>query len=221
MTDKQHAEAIFAWHLHIDTAFIRGMLAYGFRTMEEAVKGLEWSGIKTGAKHGARELVKYWTRLHQRFDKSFTEEMLLNPKRWAVFACSAEPGVSTTPTDLNDLLEIYEDWLWQLSHMFICDHNPKTPLFKELYRAYKWQVQCESSHYHMRIGLYDHDRLYREGTKLSADQLRTRVYISDLPTCFEDHPMYPQELLGRMNDKVIAANMKKTLADAKKKKPRK
>lgn len=200
MNDETKLLAIFGWHLHLDAAFLRSQLSMGFKTMEDAFKSYAPSAVETGVTRACRKIVKQWTQAHRRFDKSFTEKDLLNPKRWAVFAYSAEPNSLTTPTNIEELLKIYEGWMWHITHKFISDTNPKTPLFKALRAAYLWQVQCESSHAHMRIHLFDFDRLEREGKRLSADQLRARAYVAGLPTCYEDHPMYPQALLGRLRD---------------------
>lgn len=209
--DSEMKRAIFAWHLIWDAAFLRSCLTFGYKTFTEVLADLKKHDLDNAH-------TKKWLKLHQKYDKKITLKQLFDPARWAIANDDkAHQGCVAT---IDDMLEQYEKWIWQITHWFIYPHKHKRrehPIYRELRRALAWQVSCDSQRDHMQVHLYDFDRLMKQGQKLSPDDLRTRSIIAHMPVCVEDHPTYPQEMLGTMNDEVIAKNLAKTLADAKKK----
>lgn len=213
--DHTMLRAVFTWHLIWDAAFLRSSMSFGYKTFAEVLADLKKEAPTS------EHLLK-WVKPHQMFDKKFTVKQLLDPKRWAI--ANADESHKGCVASLQDMLDQYEDWLWQLTHWFIGGKTDrKEPIFKKLRDALSWQVQCKSNHYHLGIELYDYDRLHKQALKLTPDDLRTRSIIAQMPVCVEDHPAYPDQLLGRLKDidKTRTKNLKKTLADAKKRAKRK
>lgn len=197
--------AKFAWHLHLDAAYLRGCLSFGLKKMS-AVFATPLDDKRNNS----------FIKAHQKFDQSFLSFDFLNPARWAMVELGNKK-VSNHDPDIQDVLDLYEEWLWQLTHFYVYKkHLPKGRIYAELHKAFSWQTCCKSSHEHSRIHLYDFDRLMREGRKLPPDDLYTRVIVSRLPAVYEDHPSYPKQLLGTMNDKLVARNFQNTLKSIKK-----
>ncbi len=176
--------ALFAWGLMYDTAFLRSLCMLGFDTLEQVID------------EGMGKFAPMVMKVRNEFVSTTLEEFI-NPERWPL-----------KEAQLNEQISLYESWMFQLLRSYLHIHrddeeNEKNAgdLLASLRSAATWQVTCDSQRAHFRAHWQDIDRLNKEGRKMTLKEISVRVYSCKGMCGYEEHPDYPQKLLGRMKAK--------------------